>query len=232
MQKVLELNVQKRTENDKNSKKLLENGYIPAIFYGKNVKNILLKIKKNDAVNILKEAGKYSLIDLKIDKDESKKVLIKEVQKNNIKDIISHIDFFQVDLNKKISLDLPFIFINEAPAVKNLGGILLKNIETVKIECLPKDIISGIEIDLTKLKTFEDAIKINDLKISSNIKFITKSNDLIVSVVKPRVIVEDEDKKEEEKDGEKDATKDENTDGKKDDKEKLEKNEEKKSEKK
>ena len=54
MQKVLELNVQKRTENDKNSKKLLENGYIPAIFYGKNVKNILLKIKKNEAVNILK----------------------------------------------------------------------------------------------------------------------------------------------------------------------------------
>ncbi len=231
MQKVLELNVQKRTENDKNSKKLLENGYIPAIFYGKNVKNIALKIKKNDAINILKEAGKHSLIDLKIDKDESKKVLIKEVQKNAIKNMISHIDFFQVDLNKKISLDLPFIFINEAPAVKNLGGILLKNIETVKIECLSKDIISGIEIDLTKLKTFEDAIKINDLKISSNIKFITKSNDLIVSVVKPRIIVEDEEK-EEEKDGEKDATKDENTGEKKDDKEKLEKNEEKKSEKK
>ena len=215
MQKVLELNVQKRTENDKNSKKLLENGYIPAIFYGKNIKNILLKIKKNDAVNILKEAGKYSLIDLKIDKDESKKVLIKEVQKNAIKDIVSHIDFFQVDLNKKIKLDLPFIFINEAPAVKNLGGILLKNMETVKIECLPKDIISGIKIDLTKLKTFEDAIKINDLKISSSIKFITKSNDLIVSVVRPRIIAEDEDKKEEKKDDEENVTKDENKNKKK-----------------
>jgi len=232
MQKILELNVQKRTENDKNSKKLLENGYIPAIFYGKNVKNILLKIKKNDAINILKEAGEHSLIDLKIDKDESKKVLIKEVQKNAIKDIISHIDFFQVDLNKKINLDLPFIFINEAPAVKNFGGILLKNIETIKIECLPKDIISGIEIDLTKLKTFEDSIKINDLEISSNVKFITKSNDLIVSVVKPRIVIEDKDKKEEENDNEKDTTKDENTDEKKDNKEKLEKNEEEKSEKK
>ena len=77
------------------------------------------------------------------------------------------------------------VFLGEAPAVKELGGTLVHNIEEVEVECLPKDLVSHLDVDLSVLKTFEDIIKISDLSIPAKLKILDLNNEQVVAKVLP-----------------------------------------------
>ncbi|MFA4827526.1 MAG: 50S ribosomal protein L25 [Candidatus Shapirobacteria bacterium] len=178
----LNLSAWSRTDKDK-AKTLRKAGYIPAIVYGSGQKNLNFKIKVIDFSKVFERAGESSLINLKIDENAPLKVVVKEVEKEPIKGHFSHIDFYKVDMKKKITVEVELEFVGESKAVAELGGVLAKAADHVEITCLPDKLINQIVVDISVLNTMNDVIKLKDLKLPEGVELEADPEDVIVSVV-------------------------------------------------
>jgi len=166
---------------------LRDEGWIPAVVYGPGSENRNLKVKKSDFEKVFSQAGESSLVDLSIDGGEPVKVLIYDVQREAVKDFFSHVDFYQVDMAKKVEATVRLEFIGESRAVKEQGGTLMKTMDEVEIKCLPADLIDSIEVDISSLNEFGDMVKIADLKIPEGIEVLAKPEETVVSVAAHKV---------------------------------------------
>lgn len=166
--------------------KKIEEGNIPAVVYGKGIEAQNIQMKKGAFDKIYQEAGESNLISLQVEGKEPIQVLIKEVQTDPVKGFYLHADFYQVDMKAKITTEIPLEFIGESKAVKDLNGILIKNLDALEVECLPGDLVDHIEVDLSSLNTFDDAIKVNDLHIPETIEILTNVDSIVATVVEPR----------------------------------------------
>ncbi len=193
---MITISAQKREVFGRKNKKLRKEGKIPAILYGEGIKeNIPLKVDEKEFERAFKEVGESTLLTLKVE-DKEYKVLIHDFQKDPLTDKIIHIDFFKPSLKEKIETTIPIIFKGEAPAVKNLGGILIKEISEIEVEALPQDLPHEIEVDISKLKTFDDAILVKDLKVPKGVKVLRKPEEVIAVVTPPEEEKEEEVKEE------------------------------------
>jgi large subunit ribosomal protein L25 len=196
MNKIL---AEKRKLGRKNLQLLRKKGFIPAILYGPEIStSIPLQLDKKEFEKILKKMEGSSMLELNL---EGKKysVLIKEIQRDPISDEILHIDFFQPSLKEEIETKVPLVFEGVTPAVKELGGTLVKNISEIEIKCLAKDLPKEIKVDISKLKTFEDAILVKDLKVPQKVKILRNPNDILAFVAPPEKVEEELTKPVEEK---------------------------------
>lgn len=184
---MLSLKVNLRKSEEK-PQALRKKGIIPAVLYGHQIKkNFLLTVDKKDFMKVLGEAGESSLISLAIKRQKRPRVvLVKEVQRSPVTGDFLHIDFYEVKMTEKIKAEIALEFIGTVPAVKDLGGVLIKNIDNIEVECLPADLLPKIEVNVASLKTFEDAIRIRDLKIPKNITVLNHPEDVVASVAPPR----------------------------------------------
>jgi large subunit ribosomal protein L25 len=169
----------------KANKGLLEKGLLPAVVYGHNVKNQSLQVELKEFIKVFKKAGENTLIDLEIS-GKTQPVIIQDVQNHYLKNGPIHVDFYAVNMEEKIKAHIPVHFIGESIAVKTLGGILVKNLTEIEVECLPGDLPKSFEIDLGVLATFEDAVKISDLKVSDKVKILGNPDEVIINVAPPR----------------------------------------------
>lgn len=206
MVKKITLNAELRKDQNINSKAIRREGFVPAVVYGKNQENINIKIKELDVERAYASAGESSLVDLKLQSKDPLKVIIKDIQTDVVKGNIIHADFYIIDVNVPIEVEVPLIFINESKAVKELNGILSKNKETILVKCLPDNLISELEVDISVLNTFNDSVKVRDVKVPENLTVLDSLDDLIINAIEPRQQEEEEEIKEtsEEKEGEED----------------------------
>jgi len=184
----MELEAKLRNQNKK-AKNFIKEGDIPAILYGKDIENISLSVNQKEFEKILKEAGESTIINLIIEKDGKKEthpVLIYDIQEHYLTHKPIHIDFYQVKKGQKIKAHIPIEFIGEAPAVKILGGILVKNLDEIEVEGLPQDLPHIISVDISKLDTLESKISLKDLNISKKVKIFTSPETIVVSIVLPQ----------------------------------------------
>jgi large subunit ribosomal protein L25 len=180
------LKAEKRVKNEK-----LAADFIPAVLYGKGVENQSLKLKKVDFEKAFSTAGESNLIDLDLG-NGSVKVLVKDSQRDVLKYTFTHVDFYQVNMKEKITTEIPLHFTGEAKAVKELGGMLMKEINELEVECLPSDLIDHIDIDISVLKTFDDVITIGDLALPKGLELAhNNAEDVIAMVVEPKAEVEE-----------------------------------------
>jgi large subunit ribosomal protein L25 len=161
-------------------------GLIPAVVYGRGVSSKNIWVKLLDFKRLIKKSGESTVIDLKIDAKDDRNVLIYETQKDPVRDNYVHIDFFQVRMDEEIETEVELEFVGEAPAVKELGGVLVKNIDAIEVKCLPADLPSSITVDISSLKTFDDRITLGDLNISKKIELSIDLETVIALVSEPR----------------------------------------------
>lgn len=184
---MISLVVQKREETGKKLKKLREEKKIPGIVYGKEAKNIPVKVDYKKFKEIYKLAGESSVLNLKIENENKEyPVLIREVQKDPLTENIIHVDFYQLPMNKEVEVTVPFEFEGVAPAEKEKGAILVKNLHEIKIKALPQNLIHSIKIDLSSLKNIDDEIKIKDLKLPEGVKIEADPEEIIVVAIAPK----------------------------------------------
>src|SRR3989344_5120858 len=180
----LTIAAQSRTVVGKQNEKLRESGMIPAVLYGRGKETVSLQLAHKEFEKIYRQAGENTLINLLVN-DKPHKVLIHDVAKHYMKDEPIHVDFYEVDLTRKIHAKVPLEFTGVASAVKELGGIMVKNLNEIEVEAMPADLPHKIEINLEGLKTFSDIIRISDIKVSGDVKVLGRADEVIVAVQAP-----------------------------------------------
>lgn len=159
-------------------------GELPAVIYGPKEETMPVFVPFGVFKKIWHEAGESTLIELNID-GSKKDVLIHDVDVDPIKSYPRHVDFYVVDLTKKLTASVALVFEGEAPAVK-LGGILVKVMREVEVEALPKDLPHEIKVDVSSLESFEDRITIADLKLSKGVTAVAEPEEVVVLAEAPK----------------------------------------------
>ncbi|MGB9681157.1 MAG: 50S ribosomal protein L25 [Minisyncoccia bacterium] len=172
----------------KKTESLRKQGFIPAVVYGPKTEPISLQVKEKDFLDIYKKAGETDLINLLIEtdgKEIKKQVMIQDVNYHFLYDNkIVHVDFYEVPLDKPITVYAPIHFIGESPAVKK-GGVLIKSMDEIMIEALPQDVPHSMEVDISKIEDFGQTLYVKDLLVSEKIKILVDPNTPIVTVSAP-----------------------------------------------
>lgn len=187
---MLALTVESRPLKRKELKLLRRTGYLPAIVYGRAMKNLPVRLDYKDFEKVYQETGKSTIIKLQIKgtNDDKKNieypVLIRDVQKDPVSEKYLHIDFYRLPMKEKIEVAIPIEFKGKALAEEELGGVLIKNIHELKIKALPQDLVHKVEVDISSLKTFEDTIKVKDIILPSNIEVLIPVDEVVVLVRK------------------------------------------------
>lgn len=171
----------------KQNKAIRRSGLLPAVLYGHGVKNINLSLDYKAFETIYRQVGQSGLIDLQLEgQAQPVKVLIQDIQRNPLTEHIIHADLHQVKMTEKIHTEVVLSFIGESKAVKENGGILVKNLSAIKVECLPQDLVQEITVDISSLHTFEDMIRISDLPLPTGMTALESPEAVVTSVQPPR----------------------------------------------
>ncbi|MFQ5835436.1 MAG: 50S ribosomal protein L25/general stress protein Ctc [bacterium] len=168
-------------------KKLRKNGLLPAVLYGPHLKKSLpLQIDIKELHSFLSPSDKAKIITLEITDQKTDKhhdVIIKELQRDWIKGGLQHLDFYAVTRGETITTTVPISFVGKSQGEK-IGGIVEHLVRELEIECLPKDLPSVIEVDVTPLG-LGDSLNVGDIKAPSGIKILTHPQELVVSIISP-----------------------------------------------
>jgi len=185
-----------RTKLGKRSQDERDAGRVPAVVYGHGTDARSISVARSEFLKVMKAAGYSSLIDMTLADQSPVKVLIKEVQVEPLTMEPSHVDFYQVRMDEELTAEIPLKFIGESKAVKQDGGTLIKSMDKIEVKCLPANLPHEIEIDLSKLVTFDDAITIASLVFPQGVTTTEDAHLTIATVARP--MTEDELKKLEE----------------------------------
>lgn len=160
-------------------------GKTPAVVYGNKFENLSIAMDKREFEKLFKKAGTSNLIDMTVG-DKKFKTLVHDYQLDPISGVIIHVDFMKINMKQKIHAEIPLKFVGESTAVINLEGSLINPVDSVEIECLPADLPSEFEIDLSILDDFEKNIKISDIVLPEGVELISDPEEVIAFVQEPR----------------------------------------------
>lgn len=187
---ITDLAAQVRKEQKKGpARRLRQQGFVPAIFYGGSTENIPLAIKSSDLLKLHKEKKDHAFIKLIID-DGGKKVeklsLIKELQTQPLTGKLYHADFYEVDMKKKLAFEVTLNFVGKAIGVEN-GGELQHIKREIKVLCLPADLPDHINVDITAIE-IGHSIKVKDVVIPETMTVLDPPDAAVVSVAAVKVV--------------------------------------------
>ena len=185
MEKIV-LKAQKRQEVGRKTNVRRREGLVPAVVYGKGIKSENIWFNELELKRILKKTGESVILNLEIEGEKSRNVLIQETQKHPVRGYFLHVDFYQVNMLEKIETSVELSFVGESPAVKELGGILVKNMDALDIKCLPADLPSHIDVLISNIKTFEDHILAKDLALPKGVELEIDPETVVALVEEPR----------------------------------------------
>jgi large subunit ribosomal protein L25 len=174
-----------REETGRRARALRVSGKIPAVLYGHG-ENLNLSFDQKEFNKIFKEAGSSTIVTLKIEGREPIKTLILEPQYDPLTDRIIHADLYKVNMKEEIRTEIPLVFIGESAAVRDLEGNLITSKDTIEVKCLPDNLVSEIEVDISSLNTFDDSIKISDLIVPEGIEVLAEPEEVVALVSAPR----------------------------------------------
>jgi large subunit ribosomal protein L25 len=176
------------TKND--ARRVRQDGKIPAVVYGAGKGSLSVSVDPRHVTRILNsETGHNTIFDLTFNGGERTKAMIVDWQYEPIKGRLLHIDLKRIAMDKVLRVNVPIFLVGEAAGVKQEGGIMEQMLREVEVECLPGDIPSHIDADVSEL-TFGKVLRVADLPHSDKVKFLTDANQPVAHVtsVKEEVV--------------------------------------------
>ena len=172
-------------------------GRIPAILYGRGTEPLMLSVDKKELENTVKQgAVGRSLYNLVIDDGkQSKAAMVKELQTHPVTDEILHIDFYAVDMERKVRVNVPVVTTGKAKGVE-LGGMLQIIRREVEVLCLPGLIPESLVVDISDLD-LGDSLHVRDIPLGENIEIPADVNYTVLTILSPKVEEEEEEEEEE-----------------------------------
>lgn len=192
------LQAKKREAVGKQVKKLRREGLMPAIIYGHEIESLPISLDYRETSRALSKITSSNLVVVDVD-GEQITTLVRDRQYDPVTGHILHVDFLSISMSEKLRTEVSLDFIGEAPAVRNLGGVLVTGIESLEVECFPRDLPDKIDVDISILKEFGDSIYVKDLEIPENIEVLTSEDEMLILITTPAAEpVEEEEVEEEE----------------------------------
>jgi len=178
------LEAQPRTSGNKNdARRVRRQGKIPGVLYGAGKEAMSVSLDPRQVSRILhSQSGYNTIFDLALDGGEKTKAMIVDWQYEPIKGSLLHIDLKRIAMDQKLQVNVPIVLKGEAAGVKQQGGILEQITREVEIECLPGDIPSAIEADVSDL-VFGKVMRVADLPHNEKLKFLSDPNLPVAHVI-------------------------------------------------
>jgi large subunit ribosomal protein L25 len=154
-----------------------------------------VEISGKEFAKVFHRAGRSHLLQLRVDGERAARpVLIKELQINPRTAIPVHVDFFQVNLLEKLTVQVPVVLVGEAPGTKFNAGELLHLVHQIEVSCLPDAIPGEIDIDVSGLAEIDDAVRISEVRLPEGVEFATPPDpeEIIAKIAAPRIQEEEE----------------------------------------
>lgn len=175
----------------KAAKKLKKENQIPAIFYGPGSPSLMLKVDAHEMDMIMKKStGENVIIGLQIESDkgtDSKTVILKELQSHPVKRNLLHVDFYEISMDKELTVDIALHFINTPKGVVN-GGMLQSIKREISVSCLPDKLVDFIQVDVSGLEIGQ-SLHIRDVVLPDGIQSATDPDLPIATVMAPSIAV-------------------------------------------
>jgi large subunit ribosomal protein L25 len=177
MEKVV-LNATKRDVVGKQVKALRREGKLPAVIYGRHTEPININLDAHTAALTLGKLTSSSLVTINVDGAEYP-ALVREKQRDYIKNRLLHVDFLAVSLTEKIRTNVSVHFVGVSAAVKDFNAVLVHNLEQLEIECLPTDLPERIDLDISVLARPGDGIRVRDVKVNDNVRVLNDPDTMV-----------------------------------------------------
>ncbi len=175
-----------RTLVGRKNRALRMEGNVPAVAYGPALatpKN--LSVERAGFVRVYKAAGESSVVELQVEGEKALHVLIQDIQVDPIRGEVTHIDFRAIDMNKPVETNVKIVFVGMSAALK-AGGTLVQALTALKVRCLPANLPRELVVDMTKLATFEDVVKVKDMVVPANVEVLNGPDATVALVEAPR----------------------------------------------
>ncbi len=184
MEKIV-LKATKRDVIGKQVRALRRQGKLPAVLYGRNMPSTPITLNAREAAHVLARLPSSSLVTIELDGKEYP-ALVREKQRDFIKNTLLHVDFLAVTMTERIRATVAIEMVGEAPAVKELGAILVTNLDQLEIECLPGNLPERITVDISGLTEVGSAVHVRDVVVPEKVDVLTDPDEVIAVITAAR----------------------------------------------
>ena len=175
------LHIEKRQEvGGGGARRLRENGYIPAVVYGRGSGSTAVQVKASDIKEFISRHGRNTIFSTEFAAEQDFHALIKDIQYDPVRQDIVHLDFQKVSLDEKVHTEVPIRVIGRERVEKE-GHVVVHQLNTVRIECLPQDVPQHIDANVSDMKPGQ-ALTASKLKLPIGVILVSKPTDVILSV--------------------------------------------------
>lgn len=186
------LNAQVRNESKKGpSRRLRARGITPAIFYGTRTKPVMIAVNSSDLKGIVERARKETVfVKLAIDDGDKKTErisILKDLQINTLKKRLDHADFYEVSMDRPLTIDVPVSLVGEPSGVEH-GGELIWMKRELKISGLPAELPDTIEVDVSRLE-IHDSVRVGEINLKEGIAIVDGEDVVIAHVGMTRAAI-------------------------------------------
>ena len=199
------LTAEHREVTGKAVNRLRKEGRLPAVVFGHGLESASVSLDTHDFEQLRRRAGQNALIDLSVDGSKTTPVLIQHVQIHPVNRRPLHVDLFAVRMTEELTVDVPLIPTGQSTAVTDLGGTLLHPTEQLRVKALPDHLPQSISYSIESLTDFDSVVKVSDLEIPDDVTLLSDPDDVIATVQRPRIEVEEVPEAEEAAEGEEGA---------------------------
>ncbi len=160
---------------------LRNKGLLPAVVYGRSEASTPITVERKAFEKLFHTAGESTVITLS-GLGEDKDALIQEVVVDPVTGVAVHADFYAIQKGQTVTVSIPFEFDGESPAVKDLGGVLLKVMHELEITCQPKDLPHAFHVDISKLVELDSKITVADIKLPASAEITAGPDEVVVMI--------------------------------------------------
>lgn len=189
--KILELRATERAERGKGpARRMRAQGLVPAVLYGEKLGSVAVSVDRRELVSAMNRGGMNAIVKLVLDGDKSQTAMIKEIQRDPLRDKLIHVDFLKIAMDEKITAHVALTITGESAGVDE-GGVLQQVTREIEVEALPMDLPEHIDLDVTELN-IGDSLRVQDLAAPAGVTILASPEDMVLSIIPPTQLKEEE----------------------------------------
>ena len=185
------LKLDERTLTGKKVRRLRRQGVTPVHVYGAGINPANLQVDDRTLNRLLPQVGSNVPISVEYEGQDGENIcFVREIQRHPVTETVIHVDFLRVDVTQTVAAEVPIILVGASPAVTQMAGTLLQNIQSLSIEALPMNMPAELTVDISGLVDFDSTLSVSDVEVPGNVTVLNELEDVIVRVAPPRLEVE------------------------------------------